>query len=82
MTCKLRTVWGVMWRSTHEQYLMTDWRGKHARHIPPKLFGTKREATEWIKEHYAEYATRRDLRAEPYGWRMPIPVRVTVEVKT
>ncbi len=80
MTCKLRTVWGVMWRSTHEQYLITDWRGKHARYIPPKLFGTKREATEWIKEHYADYATRKDLRAD--GWRMPIPVRVTVEVKT
>lgn len=44
----------------------------------PLLRNTKREAGEWIEEHYGYLRNRPDLRAEPHGWRMPRPVRVDV----
>jgi hypothetical protein len=44
-----------------------------------RLFETRKEAREFIKQHYA-YFKRPDLRAEPHGWKMPLPVRVKVEV--
>lgn len=43
----------------------------------PRLFKTKREAAASIKENYT-YFKRADLRLEPHGWLMPIPVRVTI----
>lgn len=42
----------------------------------PFLFRTRREAREFIKEHYGYIKTREDLRY--LGWRMPRPVKVTV----
>ena len=70
-----RKLWGALWRSNDSE-------GVH-RHLLteaciPKLFLTRRETREWIKEHYGYIANRPDLRRQPHGWRMPIPVRVVV----
>jgi len=46
----------------------------------PVLFPTRKEATAYIKAEYGLLAKRSELRKEPYGWRMPIPVRVHVEL--
>ena len=44
------------------------------------LFKSKKKCQDYIKERWGYIATRKDLRSEPHGWRMPQPVRVTVQV--
>ena len=44
------------------------------------VFETRREARAHIKSKYSYIAKRRNLRAEPYGWRVPEAVRVRVSV--
>jgi hypothetical protein len=46
----------------------------------PALFVTRKQCREWIAEKYGYIKTRRDLREEPHGWRIPRPVRVTITV--
>lgn len=46
-----------------------------------KVFKTRREANEYIQQQYAYIRTRKDLRSEPHGWRMPRAVKVVVEIK-
>jgi hypothetical protein len=43
-----------------------------------RLFRTRFECRAWIDAHYGYLRERPDLRAEPFGWRMPRAVRVTV----
>ena len=69
--------WGVLWHSKNRldgvrEYLMCD------RHCMPALFHTRREARKWINERCGYIRHRADLRGEPFGWRMPRPVRVSV----
>jgi hypothetical protein len=45
-----------------------------------QLFTTRRECRAWIKEEYGYIRYRPDLLTEPHCWRVPHPVRVTVEV--
>jgi len=44
----------------------------------PLLFKTKRQCLAWIRVNYGYIRTRRDLRREPHGWRMPKSVKVRV----
>ncbi len=46
----------------------------------PRLFKTKREAKAFADLCFGYIRKRPDLRREPHGWRMPRPVRVTIEV--
>jgi hypothetical protein len=46
----------------------------------PLLFKTRAECRAFIKERWGYIATRRDLRVEPHGWRLPVAVRVKVEI--
>ena len=48
---------------------------------PTALFETRHEARAAIREHLTDLRQRPDLRAEPFGWLAPIPVRVVVEVR-
>ena len=43
-----------------------------------RLFRTRRECRAWIDKHHGYLRERPDLRAEPFGWRMPRAVRVEV----
>jgi hypothetical protein len=86
-----RTAWAVKWRSGNRL------RGEHAHLLgryharsplprefegcPWVLFRTRREARDFIRERFAYIAERPDLQCEPHGWRMPIPVKVTVAVQ-
>jgi len=70
--------WGALWRSENKlsgrtRYLICD--------VLPVLFQTRREARAWIDGHYGYIRKRRDLRREPYGWRMPLAVRVEVRYR-
>ena len=43
-------------------------------------FFTKREAKQWVKENYSYIATRKDLRQEPFGWRMPKVIKIKITI--
>jgi hypothetical protein len=76
----MRTLWAAQWYSNNK----LDGVNKHFLYANclPKLFVTRSEAREYIKEKYGYIATRQDLRAEPHGWRVPRTVRVQIlEVK-
>lgn len=71
-------VWAALWRSknridgTREHLIYED--------LLPVLFRSRKEARVYINREYGYIARRPDLRAEPHGWRLPIPVRVRIEV--
>ena len=46
----------------------------------PALFLTRREAREWIEKRYGYIRNRKDLRSDPHYWRLPVAVRVKVEI--
>ena len=66
-------LWGVLWISENKLDGVT-------RHLvrsccKPVLFTTRRAARYYIEQSYGYIR-----RAEPHGWKMPVPVKVTVEV--
>lgn len=72
--------WGLTWHSCNKldgerKHVMWDWKNG-----TPALFHTKTKAAKWAKEHYGYIATRKDLRNEPHGWKMPKPIRVQMVV--
>jgi hypothetical protein len=68
--------WAIMWRSTSELNGDFMWNGS-----TPYLFRTKREAKALIDEKWGYIKDRPDLRAEPHGWRLPVPVKVEVIIR-
>lgn len=68
-----------MWAAEWYSYTVME-ESKHLIHENglPVLFRTKRESAAYIKERYGYIATRKDLRAEPHGWRMPKPIKVVI----
>jgi hypothetical protein len=69
--------WSALWRSKNHEGLC-----EHLcfENCLPVLFGSEREARKWIKEKWGYIRKRPDLRVEPHGWKVPIPVRVKIEV--
>ena len=78
-------LWGVLWISENKLDGVT-------RHLvlscckpvlfttrAPVLFTTRAQARRYIEENYGYIRKRPDLRREPHGWKMPVPVKVTVE---
>ena len=83
--------WAIKWRSNchidgRREHLMGRY-GCGIRAAPDHLAGytkmafkTRQSAREFITENYGYIRTRPDLRREPHGWKIPIPVRVIVTV--
>lgn len=74
---KKRIVWGALWRQRN----LLDGKWTHLINrgdTLPALFTTRREARAFIEQEYGYIRKRPDLRGEPHGWKMPIPVRVQV----
>lgn len=74
-------LWAPEWHSVNRldgdtRYLM--WRPAPGGPLPA-LFRTRRECRAYIEATLGYIRERPDLRAEPHGWCMPQPVRVTVE---
>ena len=81
--------WAVKWRTEtaldgKREHLV----GCFGLHAPTHLAGhtitvfrTRDAARQWINRHYGYIRQRPGLRAEPHGWRMPIPVKVEVEIR-
>ena len=82
--------WAIKWRSENrldgkQEYLI----GRFCRRgeVPDFLTGydrmvfrTREQARRYIHDGYGYIAKRKDLRAEPHGWKMPIAVKVKVTV--
>lgn len=72
--------WGCMWHQKNSldgerKYLVH-------RNCVPVLLRTKKEAQIFIETNYGYIRHRKDLRREPHGWRLPKPVRVTIQCTT
>lgn len=67
--------WGILWNSKNR----LDGVSRHLmwNHGPtPLVFKTRHEAREYRDERWGYIRTRKDLRIEPHGWRLPKVVRV------
>lgn len=69
-------LWAAQWRSKNQidgehYHIIRD-------NLVPILFTTKNQCAEFIKGKYGYISTRKDLRGEPHGWKIPIPVKVKV----
>lgn len=45
------------------------------------LFPTRSKARQYIDERHGYIKTRKDLRSEPFGWKVPKAVRVSVAIR-
>lgn len=73
------TLWAVKWRSQNTldgsiEYFIY-------RSLVPVVFPTRKLAREFINREFGYIRGRPDLRGEPYGWKMPIPVKVTIRTE-
>jgi hypothetical protein len=88
--------WGVLWRSVNrldgqKRALLGDVTAPHGDGHPvvkpagaaqsALTFKTRAAALAFINDRYGYIRDRADLRREPHGWRMPIPVRVRITVE-
>lgn len=71
-------VWALLWRSCNK----LDGRREHIvyKNCLPALFRTREQARRFAAQEYGYIRRRKDLRTEPHGWRIPKPVRVSVNV--
>ena len=72
--------WGILWRSKNkldgktEQLMFLN--------CEPLLFSTRREAKEYIKKEYGYIIHRIDLQNEPFGWKLPRPIRLLISMNS
>lgn len=72
--------WSVEWRSKNRldgkrNFLLGGGSGL------PRTFRTRREAREYVEKRYGYIRSRKDLQAEPHGWKVPRVVQVLVAWK-
>lgn len=68
--------WGLLWRSDNR--LDGSTRNIMGKAGVPFIFQTRREARAFAEEHYGYIRQRPDLKGEPHGWRMPLPIRISI----
>ena len=69
-------LWGILWREENK----LDGENSHLIYSDgfPILFKTRKETRNYIKLHYGYIQKRIELRSEPHGWKMPIPIKVEI----
>lgn len=82
MSSRNRLAWAVLWRSKntldgYSEFLL----GTPDHPTRTKLFESRREAREFVREEFGYIKERSGLRKEPHGWKMPMPVRVRISVE-
>lgn len=69
--------WAAKWRSKSsidgvQEHFVSDYdKGTY-------FFRSRSQAREFIEENYGYIKERPDLRKEPHGWKMPVPVKVKI----
>ena len=73
----MSNLWCALWQSNNK----LDGKREHLLRVGyiPIIFRTKKLCKQWIDGEYGYIKTRKDLRVEPHGWRLPKPVKVKVE---
>lgn len=69
-------IWAALWKSKNRLDGVT--RYIIYKDCKPVLFMTRKEARGWINKNYGYIKTRKDLRAEPHGWRLPEAIKVKI----
>jgi len=71
--------WCLIWRNDNK----LEGKVRHIifRNYVPAIFHTCREAREYAEKEYGYIRKRKDLRREPYGWKMPIAARVIIDIQ-
>lgn len=75
----MKNLWGILWRNENnldgkkEELL-------YSLGCVPLMFKTRKLARKYISYYWEYLRFRPDLRQEPHGWKMPIPVKVKVEI--
>jgi hypothetical protein len=80
--------WAIKWRSKNEidgerEFLLGIYYSVPKPEFmgcPKLLFRTRKAAREFIADKFGYIRKRPDLKAEPHGYKMPIPVKVSVEI--
>lgn len=72
------SAWGVLWHSRNRRDGLSEYLCLDDCTFVPVLFRTRAGARDYIEHHFGYIRWRRDLRAEPHGWRTPRTVRVKV----
>jgi len=68
---KTKTYWALWWHSKGTGHIVH-------RNCVPALFRTRRQALEFREECFGYIRKRPDLRAAPHFWRLPKPIKITV----
>lgn len=73
---RIVNLWALVWRGENK----IDGKRNHIinKNCVPLLFLTRQQAREYNEEHYGYIRQRPDLREEPHGWKMPLPIKVKV----
>lgn len=74
-----KTMWAALWRSENKLNGKTEYFIRSC--SIPRLFRTREEARNFIKENYRYIKFREDLRGEPHGWKVPIAIKVDIVAK-
>jgi hypothetical protein len=80
--------WGILWRENSRLDGKREMLIGCASIVCPRelsgyttiAFKTRSEARGYIKMRFGYIAKRSDLRAEPYGWKMPRVVKINIRV--
>jgi hypothetical protein len=69
--------WALRWRSKNRRDGLVE-HIVYGKDCLPVLFATREAARRYRDERFGYIRHRADLRGEPHGWRLPVPVRVRV----
>ena len=69
-------IWAIQWRSRNaldglQQHIIYE-------DCLPALFLTRQKCRNYINVHWGYIRERPDLRHEPFGWMMPVPIKVKI----
>ena len=72
--------WAVLWRENNKldgknEHILGNGNGL------PLLFDTRSQAREYLEARYGYIRNRKDLKAEPFGWKMPIAVKIVMQFR-
>ena len=75
-----RQAWGILWRQENRLDGRSEWLVGSTHPCGVLLFRSRQDARDHVAQHYGYIRQRRDLQREPHRWKMPVVVKVRMEV--